>query len=211
MPRSNYCFGYIVPAVRGIIKNIPAGGTKMNRTLLFSVTILIFVLCAAVDPVFAFEDKLGDTSNNTTVDGTIHKSEYSYTRTFKEATLYLNRNRGDIYIGVSVKTDGWIGVGFNSDVMNNAHIFIGYVDSGNPIFREQTGSGHKHVDADVPFVRTYTIIESRGSTVLEFALNEKNVIKKGQKNLEMILAYGEKDSLSSYHGKTREGFSVPLE
>ncbi len=181
----------------------------MKHTFLLPV-MAILALCIAAGPAFAVENKLKNTSNKTVVDGTIHKNEYSYVYTFQDMELYLNRNGGNLYIAASVKTDGWLGVGFDSKVMNNAYILIGYVDNGNPVLKEQTGTGHKHVDTDQSIAQTYAMKESGGSTVIEVSLDEKDVIKKGQKTLEMILAYGGKDSLKSYHGKTRQGFSVPL-
>ncbi len=182
----------------------------MKHNLLLPV-VVILAMCVTAGTAFAFENKLKNASNKTVVDGTIHKNEYSYAYTFQDMELYLNKNGGNLYIAASVKTDGWISVGFNSNVMNNAYILIGYVENGAPVFKEQEGAAHKHVDTDMSIVQSYKIKESRGSTVLEVGLKERDVIKNGKENLEMILAYGEKDSFKSYHGKTRIGISVPLE
>jgi hypothetical protein len=159
---------------------------------------------------FASSNGLKETSNETVVDGVVESDEYSYSREFKDATLYINWSDGKVYLAVKAKTIGWVGVGFGSSKMNSSYILIGYVDKGKPVFKEQVGKGQSHRDADTKYVQSYKLKEEKGETILELVFNESDIIQGGQQKIDFIMAYGKKDSLTQYHGGTRDGFSVDI-
>jgi hypothetical protein len=159
---------------------------------------------------FADSKGLKETSNKTVVDGVVESDEYSYSREFQDATLYINWSDGKVYLAVEANTKGWVGVGLGSTMMNNSHILIGYVDKGKPVFKEQVGKGKAHTDTDNKYVQSYKMKEEEGKTTLELVFNEGDIIQSGQHKIDFIIAYGKKDSLTQYHGGTRDGFSVDI-
>jgi hypothetical protein len=182
---------------------------KLNKLIL----IAMLGVCAAflvASGISASSNGLRETTNTTVVDGVIEPNEYSYSHEFKESTLYLNWNSGKVYIAFVAETKGWVGVGFGSTMMNNSHIHIGYVDNGNPVFKEQVGKGKTHTDTDTTYVQSFEMSEEKDDTTLELVFNESDIIQGGQQKIDFIIAYGKKDSFTQYHSGTREGFSVDI-
>lgn len=158
----------------------------------------------------AGETVLKQTAKAATVDGIVEIDEYSYSYNYKQLSLYLNKTSERLYAAVTAETEGWVGVGFDSSKMDNADIIIGYIQDGKTLIKEQKGSGKKHIDSDIPYVKSYAMKESSGKTTLEVELILQDVIKRGQKTLSMIMAYGKSDSLSKYH-KLRAAVEIELE
>lgn len=182
---------------------------KLKKTTLIAMIGFSTAFLVAAG-TFASSKGLKETSNETVVDGVVESDEYSYTRDFKDATLYINWNGGKVYIALAAETKGWVGVGFGSSRMNGSHILIGYVDKGKPVFKEQGGKGNSHTDTDTKYVQSYKMKEEKGKTTLELAFNESDIIQSGQPKIDFIIAYGKKDSLTQYHVGTRVGFSVDI-
>ena len=183
----------------------------MKLKIIILITIIGFsaAFLAAVG-TFADSKGLKETSNETVVDGVVESDEYSYSREFQDATLYINWRDGKVYLAVEANTKGWVGVGFGSTMMNNSHILIGYVDKGKPVFKEQVGKGKSHTDTGTKHVQSYKMKEEKGKTTLELVFNKGDIIQSGQQKIDFIIAYGKKDSLTQYHGGTRDGFSVAI-
>ncbi len=175
---------------------------------------IIIVMCflgfLLVTVAYGASKGLKKTSNMTKVDGIIQPAEYSYNYNFSDYKLYLNWNGDKVYIGVTAETEGWIGVGINSSKMNDAHIHIGFVDRGRVVFKEQVGKGKSHMDTDVNFVKDFEMKEESGNTTMELEYNQNDIIKPGQKQIEMIMAYGKKDALTQYHGNMRKGIQIDI-
>jgi hypothetical protein len=140
----------------------------------------------------------------------VQPDEYSYSYDFKDSVLHLNWSGGEVFIGYTVETKGWIAVGYGSTKMNDAHIFIGFVDDGEAQFSEHTGRGHAHSKSDARYVQSYKLSEKSGLTTLELEIPEEDMIDSGQKTLEIILGYGKRDSFNQYHSGTRTGLSVDI-
>ena len=182
---------------------------KLKKAKLIALIAFFSTLVAAAG-LAADSKGLKKTTNDTVVDGVVRPDEYSYSREFKDSTLHVNWSGGKVYIALTAKTEGWVGVGYGSKMMNNSYILIGYVDRGTPVFKEQVGRGHKHTDTDTQYVQSFEMSEKSGSTTLEMALDEDDIILSGQRSIDFIIAYGKNDSFSQYHGGEREGFSVSI-
>jgi hypothetical protein len=175
---------------------------------------IIAVMCILgsllVTVAYGASKGLKKSSNMTKVDGVIQKGEYSYNFSFSDYELFLNWNGDKVYIGVTAETEGWIGVGINSSKMNESHIHIGFVDRGRVVFKEQSGVGKAHKDTNVTYVKAFEMKEDSGNTTMELEYDQNDIIKPGQKNLEMIMAYGKKDTLTQYHGNTKRGIKIDI-
>lgn len=180
---------------------------KKTVQIIFIICFLGFLLGTVA---YGASKGLKKTSNMTKVDGVIQPSEYSYNYKFSDYMLYLNWNGDKVYIGVTVETEGWIGVGINSSQMNDSHIHIGFVDRGRVVFKEQSGKGKSHKDTNVNYVKDFEMKEESGNTTMELEYNQNDIIKSGQKKLELIMAYGKKDALTQYHGNTRKGITIDI-
>jgi hypothetical protein len=139
----------------------------------------------------------------------IERGEYSYTRRETGMTLYANWRGESLYLALQAGTGGWVAIGINARIMDGAHIMIGFSDGGRTVFKEQVGSGHSHRDTGNELVRDHAVTESGGRTSMEVELRAMDVLA-GRDSLDVVTGYGERDSLSMYHGKNRSGFSIPV-
>ena len=171
--------------------------------------ILLYAVFFASYSAIGQEQTLKKTKDTAVVDGLVKYNEYSFTYEVEKMKFYLNWTKGKLHAALIVDTNGWVGIGFNSQKMDDADIFIGFVRDGNPSFNEQVGLGHRHKDTDLPYLKSVALKESGGKTTLELELLDNGVIKPGQKTLPIIIAFGDADSLSSYH-TMRNSFSVKL-
>jgi len=77
----------------------------------------------------------------------------------------------------------------------------------------QKGTGRKHKDATIPYLVKSNISEKNGYTILEVELkvgHNPGDLKIGSGTFNMIVAYGSKDNLKSYH-QFRTPITVNLE
>jgi hypothetical protein len=123
--------------------------------------------------------------------------------------LGLTWTSDTVFVGLSAPTTGWVAAGLNSGKMDGAVIYIGYVTGDTTELKVQKGAGHRHADTDTSTPRQYAMKELAGRTVLEIALNASEVIAKGQKTLDLLVAMGGADSFASMH-KARASVSVGL-
>jgi hypothetical protein len=152
---------------------------------------------------------LKKTSTKVTVDGKAGTDEYTFTYETKGLKLLLTRTENSLYAAVTADTTGWVGIGFKANKMDKSEILIGYFKDGKGNLFEQLGSGHKHDDQNIPYVKTYALTETAKTTTLELELDANGILSPGQKSFPMILAFGGDDTVTSYH-RARTGIDVPL-
>ncbi len=147
------------------------------------------------------------------VDGIVQPGEYALTRDLRGTTLSLSRTADHVYIAVSAPTTGWVAVGTGTGRMDGSRIFIGFVKDGAATFEEDLGRGHRHYVApdasEAPAATAHALSESGGRTVLEVEVDSSRILPAGASELRLIVAYGTRDSLSTYH-RFRASLSVPL-
>ncbi|UCB45958.1 MAG: hypothetical protein JSV25_00600 [Spirochaetota bacterium] len=175
----------------------------------FMIVVLMCTVFLVLHTAFGEEQVLQKTKKAAVVDGVVQPNEYSFTYEADEINLYLNWIQGKLYAAIIADTNGWVGIGFNSQKMNDADILIGYVKGGETSFQEQIGKGHKHRDKDLPYLKSFSLKESGGKTTLEVELIDNLVIKTGQKTLPIIIAFGDADSFSSYH-RVKKSLAIAL-
>jgi hypothetical protein len=182
---------------------------KRFPTLLFS----LFLFAALGAAAYGQAKSLSLTTNKTAVDGVVNPGEYSFTQSFGDLTLSVNRTAGALSLAVTGGTTGWVSVGLGSLKMDGATIFIGFVGADGKVqFKPQVGAGHSHADAGADLADTiisYAMKESGGTTTLELALKPAAYIKAGQKELQIIWAEGTEKSFRPRH-MSRGSLSLAL-
>jgi hypothetical protein len=183
----------------------------MKRTNIFSIVILAsLVLQLSVFSAAArADDVLAVSTTKVTVDGVVGPAEYTYSFETTGLRLFLTRTSSSLYAAVTADTTGWVGIGFKSNKMEKAEILLGYVKDGKGSLFEQLGQGRTHNEKNIPYVKSFALTESAGSTVLEVELEARGVMTSGQKTLPLIIAYGGDDTVTSYH-KARTPVTVKL-
>ena len=171
--------------------------------------ILLIFLGVALLGTVAAKDRLVVSGVSAKMDGVISPAEYGLSIEMRKATLYLNKTEAILSVAVQSKLDGWIAVGLGSQSMDNASIYIGYVQSGDDVFVSQIGRGHSHSDAQVPQPIAFELKEDRSGTVLELNFPVEAFLSIEMERLSLIIACGKKDNLSSYHSM-RRGFEIEL-
>ncbi|MBI2909555.1 MAG: hypothetical protein HYX92_18085 [Chloroflexi bacterium] len=140
-------------------------------------------------------------------DGVIGPREYFITRALDEGNYEISyRTDGRyIYVGLKVKTSGWVGVGISAgEGMRNGDIVFAYVtDDGRAIVEDHFGvSATQHLP-DIELGGTSDIVEFGGKeeggyTIIEFkrpvASKDKFDISLVEGMQTLIWAYGVDDS-----------------
>jgi hypothetical protein len=152
------------------------------------------VLTAAL----ASAQTLSLTGSAPTLDGVVAANEYSLKVPMGKITLSASRTTDTMYLAVSAPTTGWVSVGFGSERMDGAKLFLGCVASGKPSFIQQLGAGHGHGALAKPLEVRDALREAGGVTTLETAFKAADVLAD-KKELWVLVAYGADDSFSSYH------------
>jgi len=165
----------------------------MNSRLLTAVLGALTLTTA-----LASAQTLALTGSAPTLDGVVAANEYSLSLPVGKITLSASRTADTVYLAVSAPTTGWVSVGFGSERMDGADLFLGCVTGGKPSFSQQLGAGHAHSRLPTPLVVRDAVQEAGGATTLETAFKAGDVIG-GKKELWVLVAYGADDSFSSYH------------
>jgi hypothetical protein len=176
----------------------------MRKVTLCLVGVALLLATAA-----AAQDRLSVTATAPRVDGIISPQEYSLQIDVRRGTLHLNRTEALLSVALRMELDGWVAVGFGSQRMDKAAIYIGYVDSGQEVFAKQIGRGHGHSDADVPEPQAARLSENDGATILELSFPASAFIASGAGTLSLIVAGGSGDNLRVYHA-AKEGLEIEL-
>ncbi len=151
----------------------------------------------------AFAQRVAVTNTKPVVDGVIKPGEYSFSKDFKQLTLYVTRTADALYVGVVGETTGWVAFGLGSLRMDGATIFMGFVGTDGKVqFKPQAGRGHTHHDTTKEVsdsVIAYAMKETGSTTTLEVELKPDMYIKSGQGFLDVIYAEGTDKSFVPYH------------
>jgi hypothetical protein len=145
-----------------------------------------------------------------TADGVISSGEYTNTSTYSDYELNWKSDEKYVYIGLTVKTNGWVAVGIQPGfMMNNADIVLGDVSDGKVTVDDQysTGNFGPHV-SDEQLGGTNDILEFGGKEVGEYTTIEfKRALDTGDKYdhplmkgvNKIIWAYGSDDQVTVKH------------
>jgi hypothetical protein len=161
---------------------------------LFSAALGALVLSAAL----AAAQTLSPNGPAPAIDGVVAANEYSLKVPVGRITLSASRAADTLYLAVSAPTTGWVSVGFGSQLMDGADLFLGCVAGGKPKFTQQLGKEHTHGPLAKPLEVREALREASGTTTLEAAFKAGEVIG-GKKELWVLVAYGPDDSFASYH------------
>jgi hypothetical protein len=146
------------------------------------------------------------------VDGSVAKGEYAHAIPVVDgaATVYYQVDSGGgLSIAVSAATTGWVGIGLGTEVMDGAHIFMGYVSNGAPVFSEQVGQGHSHREASARSADASAVALAGGTTTIEFHVPAGKVPAADGK-VTFIVAFSGAADLSTYHEDTRDGGTIDM-
>ena len=136
------------------------------------------------------------------VDGKVSAGEYSNSKSVLSGAGTLSwagDGSGGLYIALSVKAEGWAGVGLGAKRMNGAYIYMGFLGSdGKAVFSEQAGRGHTHRDSGKKTADKFSVTQSGGLTVLEFHVPTANLPFTGN-TVNFITAYSNSADLVTQH------------
>jgi hypothetical protein len=142
-----------------------------------SAVLLLFLSAAALLLPFSCgdgaqpSDRLTVTDKTPVIDGSVAADEYSFTQDFTNSTLYAARNNDTVTLAFKAGVTGWVAIGTGSTVMDMA------------------ASG----------ILNLAMKEENNATTLEVALRADTLIKPGQTELPLILAYSTQDSFMVRH------------
>ena len=177
----------------------------MKMKLAASVAVLLLLGAFSLTA----QGTLSQTKTGPTVDGVIGPDEYSLSADSRDMKLVLSWTGDTLSVGVSGQTTGWVAVGLGSSRMNDAVMYIGYVNGDQGQLKVQKGAGHRHADLDSAAPARYALGEAGGRTTLEVSLKASDFIAPGQKQLDVIYAMGGAKSFASMH-KARYATAVNL-
>jgi hypothetical protein len=146
------------------------------------------------------------------VDGKISSGEYANSLSVIDgnATVYWQPDgKGGVYLAVSAKTHGWVGLGLGSRVMDGASIFMGYLKDGTKVFSEQKGSGHSHSPSTLKRADKNAVAQDGDSTVIEFHVPADKLPFTGKK-ADFIVAFSGEADLTTFHEDNLDGGSFTL-
>jgi len=169
----------------------------------------LVVLALLAVGVFAGAQSLGVASQPAVPDGVVEKGEYSWSQTFGVITLHLSRTGERLFAAVEAQAEGWVGIGFGSVRMADAHIFIGYVQGGTVEMQQHRGRGHSHKVLEDAVELEYSLREEGGKTTMELSVPVDAFVTAGQQSLELIIACSRGDRTRGRHSY-RHGLSVEL-
>jgi hypothetical protein len=147
-----------------------------------------------------------------TVDGRVTPGEYSRSMSLLDGAVTVSwqmDSSGGLYVAVSAATTGWVGLGLGSVVMDGAHIFMGFVKDGTPVFSEQLGAGHSHLPSPARSADSFAVGVRDGITSLEFHVPADKVPLDGKK-VDFIVAYSGSADLTTFHEDNHDGGFMDL-
>ncbi len=158
----------------------------------------IIALCGLISAA-TFAQGLSPSTQKPVADGIINSGEYSRVSSGAgmKLSLSLSADGKTLYAALEAPTSGWVAIGIGSTRMDGAFMVLAFDASGSMTISEQTGSGHSHKPNSAKKLSAGFVKESAGITVLEFALPAVEFVKGT--SLKMLMAYGQKDNLNSFH------------
>ncbi len=151
------------------------------------------------------------------IDGLLQEGEYqNRLSSFRiKMDLYWSVREDRVYFGLKAPTQGWVALGFNSAVplMRGADIIIGYVKDGQLVLEDSYANSRIGHQTDIQLGGRDDILDrastqDEGGTIIEFSrrLDTGDTfdmpIRPAEK-LMILLAYGQRDDLISYHDRMR--------
>jgi len=181
---------------------------KKNVFFVFVMVLLVFSIAINAaetkKEIFTISTKLPE------IDGTITKDEYPIVIDLKKVKVYLSRTDKMLSFAIAAESNGWVALGFNSNVMDKARMVLGYVKDGKQEVTEQIGAGHKHKDAETKILTQSVLTEDKTTTIFEGAMEINSILTKDQKTLDIIAAIGSSDNFTSIHS-FRKAYSIDLQ
>jgi hypothetical protein len=92
--------------------------------------------------------------------------------------------------------------------MNDSRLFLAFDSGQKPVFSEQKGVGHSHVDVKDSIVSKWAVMQADGTTTLELALPSSAVVKDG--TLGLLYAYSDTTAFTARH-KARGSMSISIQ
>jgi hypothetical protein len=170
----------------------------------------LVVLVLVVGAAIGFAQQLPISPSSVKLDGVIADKEHILTLPLGKMTVYLTRTADTVSMAISAPTTGWVALGFGSEKMDGARLFLGTVVDGNAALSQQRGSSHSHKPLADTLEVSFAMSEAKGSTTLEMAFRASDVIAAGQGELTILAAYGATDTITAYH-KARDRVTVTLQ
>jgi hypothetical protein len=141
-------------------------------------------------------------------DGQLGPNEYQYNATVSGMQLGATLGTdGMLYLSIQAKTAGWVALGVGGRMMNGSRLFIGFDAPPKPVFTEQKGIGHSHVDAADSVVSRWAVKQADGSTTLELVLPAKAAVVSG--SVDLLFAYSDATAITMRH-KARGSMSLSI-
>ena len=169
----------------------------MKMAVMMFLTLLLSAGFAAAEP---------------TVDGRVAPGEYTRSIPVVDGAATVSYQfdaGGGLSVAVSAATTGWVGIGLGSEVMDGAHIFMGFIKDGAPVFSEQVGQGHSHHESSAKFADASAVTQSGGTTTIEFHIPAAKVPLAGT-SVTFIVAFSGSADLATYHEDTRDGGTMEM-
>ena len=158
-------------------------------------------LIAAAALAFAAAWPLAAQSAVPVADGVLNPGEYAVA--FEKMTMKLgftlSADKSVVFVAIQAPAAGWISVGLGSTRMNGTYMVLGYDAAGKTVISEETGTRDGHRPNSTSILKTKAVKEVKGQTTLEFSVPAAKFLKGD--NIDMIIAYSDRDDLVSFHGK----------
>ena len=147
------------------------------------------------------------------VDGKVLVGEYAHTLSVLAGQGSLSWSQdapGGLWVAMTATNKGWAAVGLGAKRMSGATMYLGFVGSdGKAVFSEQTGKGHRHVDAAAASADKSAVVQAGGTTVVEFHLASGKLPFAG-KSIPFIAAFGPSADLTSFHEDNADSGTMVL-
>jgi hypothetical protein len=140
------------------------------------------------------------------VDGRVSPGEYSRSMSLLDRASTVSWQadaEGGLYLAVTAATRGWVGIGLGAVVMDGAHIYMGWIKDGTPVFSEQIGDGHSHRPSPGAAADASAVGQKDGMTTIEFHLPAARVPVVDGK-VSFITAFSGSVDLTTYHEDNRD-------
>jgi len=134
-------------------------------------------------------------------DGILGQNEYvvSFDKLGMKLGFTLSVDRSTVYVAVQAPTSGWVSAGLGSTRMNGTYMVLGFDAAGKTVISEETGTRNGHTTNSASILKTKAVKEASGRTTLEFSVPAAKFLKGD--NIDMMIAYSDRDDLVSFHGK----------
>ena len=170
----------------------------------FTAVMAVLVVSVSIQA----QASLSASSNLPKSDGVLAANEYQYNTSVSGMAIGATLGSdGMLYLSIQAKTAGWVALGVGGRVMNGSRLFIAYDAQPKPVFTEQKGIGHSHVDAADSVITAWSVKQADGVTTLELVLPAKVAVVSG--NLDLLFAYSDTTAITMHH-KARGSLSLAV-